>query len=210
MVRVFVAPLGFHEDIVLRFLTAHGAGRGDLVYVVTCGPVVGAVKRAYDSLVALCSKQRFPHPILVELDCRDFYESVRRLKSVFKTHASDEVALCVGGGLRALTIVSLLSLITLEKPFTLHYEPESDVEGFVVEKEFFLNVFRKLSEAERRALEIIVSNPGIRVEDLSNLMSVKEKTARNIVTRLKKRKLVIKRGRLEGVEPTKIALALLA
>lgn len=85
MTRVFIAPLGFHEDIVLRFLVAQRAGRDDLVYVVSCGSLVGAVRRAYDSLVAMCGKQRLPQPVIIGLNCSDFYGSVRRVKDVLRT-----------------------------------------------------------------------------------------------------------------------------
>ncbi len=55
--RVFLMPLGFHEDILLRALNSMRARGGDVVYVLTCGPLVGAVKRAYESLRALCLRQ---------------------------------------------------------------------------------------------------------------------------------------------------------
>jgi hypothetical protein len=48
--RVFFMPLGFHEDILLRAMLNLCVRGGDSVYVVTCGPLVGAVKRAYESL----------------------------------------------------------------------------------------------------------------------------------------------------------------
>ncbi|MEM4846798.1 MAG: hypothetical protein QW794_03455 [Thermosphaera sp.] len=47
MGRVFVAPLGFHEDFVLRSLVRFKATGEDALYVVTCGPTVSAVKRAF-------------------------------------------------------------------------------------------------------------------------------------------------------------------
>jgi len=37
-------PLGFHEDILLRAMTRLRVHREDLVYVVTCSPLVGGVK----------------------------------------------------------------------------------------------------------------------------------------------------------------------
>jgi len=58
--RVFFMPLGFHEDILLRAMLNLRVHGGDSVYVVTCGPLVGAVKRAYESLRAMCLRQGFP------------------------------------------------------------------------------------------------------------------------------------------------------
>ena len=208
MGRVFVAPLGFHEDFVLRSLVKFKAMGGDALYVVTCGPVVSAVKRAIDGLVAMTSRQGLPQPVLVELDCNNFYSSVGRLRELLRKHLEDDVVFCVGGGLRVLTLVVLLALVSLKKPFTLHYEPERGVNEFTVEPEFFLNLFEELDEAERRVLSVVVLNPGVSVGEIARTLGIKEKTVRNIVTKLKKRGLVVKRGRREGVEPTVIAKAL--
>lgn len=205
---MFIAPLGFHEDILLRSLVANRVSRNDTVYAVTCGPLSGAVKRAFDSLVALSGKQGFPLPNLVELNCSDFYQSIRLMKNLVKKHEAEEIVLCIGGGLRALTIITLLALTAIEKPFLLHYEPESGDKEFTVKPEFFYNIFKKPSRVERKALETIISTPGISVKELSEALNIKEKTVRNIISKLKKRKLVIKKGRREGIEPTEIAIAL--
>ncbi|MEM1767883.1 MAG: CRISPR-associated CARF protein Csa3 [Desulfurococcaceae archaeon] len=208
MSRIFIAPLGFHEDIILRSLIALRASCNDIVYVITCEPVSGAVKRAFDSLIALTSRQGFPQPLLIELDCNSFYASVKKVRDVLKKHESDEIILCTGGGLRALTLITLLSLISLKRVFTLHYEPETGVEKFTIRQEFFLNIFKDLSKAERKALELVIKQPGISVKELSTILNIKEKTVRNLITRLKKRGLVVKKGRREGVEPSEISLAL--
>lgn len=208
MVKVFIAPLGFHEDFILRSLVALRATRGDLVCVVTCSPVTGAVKRALDGLVSVCTRQGLPEPVLVEVNCNDFYGSLRKIRNFLKAAGSDNVFFCAGGGLRALSFMILLALVSLKKPFTLHYEPESGIEEFTVKPEFFLNLFKEPSDTELKALNVILLKPGVSVKELAETMDVKEKTVRNIVTRLKKRGLVVKKGKKEGVEPTEIALAL--
>lgn len=208
MSRVFIAPLGFHEDILLRSLIAFRVNRSDVVYAVTCKPVVGAVKKAFDTLVALSGKQGFPPPMLVDLDCNNFYDSIRVIRGIVKRHESNDMVLCIGGGLRALTLITLIALIASEKPFTLHYEPEAGTGEFTIDQKFFLNIFRKLSGIEKKTLSIIISKPGVTVKELSETLGFKEKTVRNTVTKLKKRGLVIKRGRREGVEPTEVAIAL--
>ena len=86
-------------------------GLSDVVYVVTCSPVIGAVKRALESLRALCLKQGFPEPQLVEVNCRDFYESVKRIREVVAKHTSREIYLCTGGGLRILTVIIETALL---------------------------------------------------------------------------------------------------
>ncbi|MEM4717796.1 MAG: CRISPR-associated CARF protein Csa3 [Desulfurococcaceae archaeon] len=208
MPRVFISPLGFHEDFLLRSLVEFKAVNRDIVYTVTCSPLIGGVKRAFDSLIALSSKQGFPTPQLVELDCSNFYESIRRLREILGKHLEDTVIFCAGGGLRFLTLVVLISLFFLRKPFTLHYEPETGVNEFTIKPEFFHNIFEDLDQAERKTLNIVIKNPGANIREISKTLNIKEKTARNIVTRLKKRGLVVKKGRKEGVEPTEIADAL--
>lgn len=208
MSRLFVAPLGYHEDFVLRSLVEFRAGTGDVVYVVTCTPVVGAVKKAFDVLVALAGKQGFPQPNLVELDCGDFYGSVKRLRELFAANLEKEVVFCAGGGLRFLTLAILIALFALKKPFVIHYEPEGNVKGFTVKQEFSVNLYQELNEAEKRILKQVMSKPGVSVREIAQALKLREKTVRNVITRLKKRGLVVKRGRREGVEPTEIALAL--
>ncbi|MEM1697636.1 MAG: MarR family transcriptional regulator [Thermofilaceae archaeon] len=154
------------------------------------------------------TEKRLPQPVLVELDCDDFYSSVRRLRELLGKHLGDSVVFCVGGGLRVLTLAVLIALVSLKKHFTLHYEPEGGVNEFTVEPVFFLNLFEELDEAERRVLSVVVLNPGVSVGEIARTLGIKEKTVRNIVTKLKKRGLVVKRGRREGVEPTVIAKAL--
>ncbi|MEM3938348.1 MAG: hypothetical protein QW373_07150 [Desulfurococcaceae archaeon] len=58
--RVFAAPLGFHEDFILRSLVKFKATGSDTVYVVTCSSVIGAVKSAFDGLIAMSSRRGFP------------------------------------------------------------------------------------------------------------------------------------------------------
>lgn len=208
MPRVFIAPLGFHEDFILRSLVTLRAFRGDSLYVVTCSPVTGAVKRAFDSLIAMTTRQGLPQPNLIEVDCNNFYESMKKVKNTLKYTNTDHIFFCAGGGLRALSFIILLSLLSLKTPFTLHYEPESGVESFTIKQEFFLNLFEKPSEIELKTLNIIITRRKIDIKELAKTMKLKEKTIRNIITRLKKRGLVIKKGRKEGVEPTEIAIAL--
>jgi len=208
LARLFIAPLGFHEDFILRSLISLRITRGDLVYVVTCSPITGAVKRAYDGLTATLTRQGLPQPLLVEVNCGDFYGSFKKVRELVANLKPEQVFFCSGGGLRALTLTILLALVSLKKPFTVHYEAESGIEGFTVKPEFFLNLFSEPSEKELLALKAVISKPGISVKELSEVLGVKEKTARNIVTRLKNRGLVTKKGRREGVEPTEVALAL--
>jgi CRISPR locus-related DNA-binding protein len=209
VVRIFVAPLGFHEDILLRSLTRLGARSGDLVLVVTCLPMVSAVKRAWESLRALSSKQGLPEPRLLELSCEDFYEAFRQLRRALSELPGGDVYFCAGGGLRILTLLAICAFAALRKPFAVYYEPEAEgARPLLIPREFFENTYRGLGRLEERVLKQVLSSPGVTTKELSQALRLKEKTVRNVLARLKKRGLVARRGRREAVEPTPLALAL--
>jgi len=206
--RIFLMPLGFHEDILLRAMTNLRVHRGDLVYVITCSPIVGAVKRALESLRALCLKQGFPEPQLLELDCRDFYGSVRRVKNVILEHRDVELYFCSGAGLRILLHIVEIALLASRRPFTLHYEPEAEgVEPITIPNTLYANILRKPSEIEERVLKLIVESGEITVKELALKLGVKEKTVKNTLTRLKNLGLITKKGKGK-ITTTQITLAL--
>lgn len=206
--RVFIAPIGFHENIVLRSLVSHGGSKSDILLVLSCTPIIGGVRTAIDNLTGLARRQGLPEPIVVELECNDFYGSLKRLREILGRYLSYETVFIAGGGLRALTILIILALISYEKPFTIHYEPEADMEGFVVKPELMTNIYRGLGGTEYKALIEIIKTPGVDIKELAHRIGLKEKSTRNIVTRLKKRGLIIKKGKREGIYPTDIAIAL--
>ena len=208
--RVFLMPLGFHEDILLRAMTRLRVHREDLVYVVTCSPLVGAVKRALESLRALCLKQGFPEPILLEVECRDFYESVRRVKSTISQHGDAELVLCSGSGLRILLHILEVAVLASRRPFTLHYEPEAEgVDPVTIPSTLYASILESPSRLEEEVLRVLVENKEISVKDLALKLRVKEKTVRNVITRLKNRGLVVKTGKGK-VSATQVALVLYA
>jgi len=201
-------PLGFHEDILLRSMTRLRVQRGDVVYVITCSPLIGAVKRALESLKALCLKQGFPEPRILELECRDFYESVKRVKSIINEHFNDDLYFCSGAGLRILLHIIEIALIASRKPFTLHYEPEAEgVDPVTIPSTLYVNILRKPSEIEERVIKLVVESGEITVKEIALKLGVKEKTVRNILTRLKNLGLITKKGR-GRVTATQIALLL--
>jgi len=52
--------LVFTRILFLRSLVKFKATGSDAVYVVTCSSVIGAVKSAFDGLVAMSSRRGFP------------------------------------------------------------------------------------------------------------------------------------------------------
>ncbi|MEM1732955.1 MAG: CRISPR-associated CARF protein Csa3 [Desulfurococcaceae archaeon] len=208
MPRVFIAPIGFHEDFVLRSLIVLNGSRNDVLLVLSCIPILGGVRTAIENLAGLARRQGLPDPQVVELECSNLYHSLRHLRGVLKKYLSNDIVLIAGGGLRALTIIAIIALISYKKPFTIHYEPETDMERFTVKPELLVNIYSNPGETELRALEEIIKSPGLDVKELAHRLGLKEKSTRNLVTRLKKRGLVVKKGRREGIYPTDIALAL--
>jgi len=153
--RVFYMPIGFHEDILLRAMMRLRVGQGDIVYVITCSPIIGAVKRAIESLKAMCLRQGLIEPNVVELNCRDFYDSIRVLRKIIEKHRDLETYVCSGAGLRILVHLVEIALLTSRKTFNLYYEPEAEgVEPIFIPSQLYLNIYRKPSGLEEEILKI--------------------------------------------------------
>ena len=92
----------------------------------------------------------------------------------------------------------------------VHYEPEAEgVDPVTMPSAFMENAMRGLSAVEERVLREVVASPGVSMKELSAKLGLKEKSVRNVLTRLRKRGLVAKRARGRA-EPTQIAIALYA
>jgi len=207
-VRLFIVPLGFHEDIVLRALIRLGAQPGDVVYTVTCGPAAEAVKRAFESLQAQCLRQGLPEPKLLELNCRDFYGSIRAVRSTLSEYGEAEVFFCSGGGLRILTHIVEVALFVTRRPFNLHYEPEGEGASVVdVPNTLFRVMYEGVRGIREKVLRKVIENPGIAVKEISQMLGVEEKTVQNALTWLKERGLVVRKPKGRA-RPTEIAVAL--
>ena len=204
-----MSPLGFHESTVLRLLQEYRVSRRDRIVVLTCKPLVGGVKRAYESLRALCTTQGFPDPDLVELECSSFYQSFRAVYSRLLDLDAEEDVLEVGAGLRILGYTAMLALLRLGRPFKVHYEPEAgSLNPQEIPWEFIEVVIRGLSPSEADILEIVLGSPGITIGEIASVTGRKEKSVRNIVSQLRKKGLIDKRGRSENLYPTQRATAL--
>jgi len=207
--RVFVFPLGFHEDPLLRLLTDFRAGLNDEVIVFTCEPMHGGVRRAFESLRAFCIKQGFPEPESEVLECSDFYESFKHVRRVLEKFRDVEVVVEVGAGLRILGQIITATLLFLGKEFTLHYEPEGGVgEPVTVPKEFFSLIIKEPTDFEKKVLSEVIKDPGVTVKEVSSRLNRNEKTIRNTVSKLRGRGLIEKKARSERLEATKLAKAL--
>ncbi|MEZ0394286.1 MAG: CRISPR-associated CARF protein Csa3 [Desulfurococcaceae archaeon] len=208
--RLFICPLGFHEDFVLRALIRRRASPSDRALALVCGPAAGGVLRAWESLTAQCNRQGLPRPELLQLTCSDAYAALGEVRRAIESAGDAEVVLCAGGGMRLLTIVALLALVALRRRFSIHYEPEGGEQGreLFVGPELSSAIYEGLSELERKVISLALEQPGIRFSELSRALGIKEKTARNVASRLRRRGLLEKRGRGEGLFATPLAAAL--
>jgi len=206
--RVFISPLGFHEDVVLKLLADYRAGPGDKLFIITCG-LAGAVKVAFDSLKALCAKQGFPEPELIDLDCSDVYGSLRVLSERIGSVGAEEFILEIGAGMRIAGYLALFTLVKHGKVFEIHYRSENTNLTVTIPWSFLSALFKGLSASEKQVLELVAKNPGVTVKDLALMLDKKEKSVRNVVSMLKSKGLVEKRGPREALYPTDMALALI-
>jgi CRISPR locus-related DNA-binding protein len=208
--RVFIAPLGFHEDSVLRMLVHYRASPGDRLVAVTCSPLAPGSRRAFESLRAQCLRQGLPEPLLVEVSCSRFYEAfpalLRQLRALGEP---EEAVLEVGTGPRILGHLASLVLERLGWRYTIHYEPETGLDQPVEVPWGFIEAVKlRLSKPEEALLRLAVSRPGVTVAEAARETGWSEKTVRNIASRLRGKGLLEKRGRSEALEPTPYAVAL--
>lgn len=197
MGRLFVVTLGFHEDHVMRRLVSDKAVRSDRVILVTASPVAAATQRAYESLIAACSRMSLPRPELVEVPA-DPYGGLKTLLSLMI--GEDELVVDLSGGMRYLSVYVLLALLLMRRRSRIYLQPESGEVSEVLIPETVIEVFfNPPKPVELELLRLIGSNEGLTTRDLSRFSGRAEKTVMNIVSSLSKRGLILRRGRRGGV-----------
>lgn len=204
--KLYIFPLGFHEDFILRRLSRTDANRYDHILVITCQPLGAGTRRAYGSLHAKTIDLGFGEPELIVLDCSDPAESMNALWNAVGNKVYDEIIVDISGGMRILSIIAILTLLIKRIPFTLYYQPESGAfEETIIPKEIIQLIIQPLTSIEKHLLEIISGKGAATVKELSNTMGRKEKTIMNIIARLRNKKLIVKKTRKHIVQPTKWA-----
>jgi Sugar-specific transcriptional regulator TrmB. len=133
---------------------------------------------------------------------------VKKIREIINMHSESEFYLCSGAGLRILSHVVEVALLASRKPFNLYYEPETEgSEPILVPATLYLNIYKRPSGLEEEVLKFIIANRVVSVKEITQSLHVKEKTVRNILTRLKKMGLVAKSGK-GLVQTTPVAIAL--
>jgi len=200
--RLFIITLGFHEDHVIRRLVSDKVVEDDRVVLITASPVATATQRAYESLLTLCSKMRFPRPELVGVPCNP-YEGLRVLISLVM--GEGDVVLDLSGGMRYLAVYALIALLLTRRRGRIYLQPESGEVGEVEIPETLIGVFLDPPKpAEVELLKLIRGSEGVGVRDLARLSSKAEKTVMNLISELSRRGLVVRRGRGGGIFLTSV------
>lgn len=205
--RVFLFPLGFHEDPSIRVLVEFKTFSDDKILVFTCKPLSPGSRRAFESLKAFSTSQRFPEPVLVLVNCSDFYDSFKVVIQAVKPFDALFIVE-IGMGPRIISHILVQALLYAGKSFILHYEPETGVDSPVIIEQGFLEVISKgLSTSEKNLLRAVPQD-GATVYELTKALGVSEKTTRNLVSRLKAKGLLTKVGKGERIFLTKAGWAL--
>lgn len=199
--RSFVFTLGFHEDHVIRRLHSHNALSEDVIVLFTVSPISPAVRRAFEGVRGYALRTGLSEPKLVEVPLNPpdgIFTIMGFLRSIPKPFIVD-----LSGGMRALGVFVIVSLMLMGEDVDLYLQPEGGEVGEVhVPRELFEFMRRPLSDAELEVLRVICKSPGVTVEELAEFTGKSEKTVRNLLIRLRKL-LIVQRGRYAGLYPTK-------
>ncbi|MEB3691951.1 MAG: CRISPR-associated CARF protein Csa3, partial [Caldisphaeraceae archaeon] len=190
--RLFIATLGFHEDVVLRILNKYYAGAGDVIKVFTLHPAAGAAKKAFEYLRTDLIKLGISNDNikLIEVPEGDMVESL----SLFINEISEsgekpeEIIFCLGGGSRIVvvpaTIASMIISLSGIK-VKISITSEAYTGGITEASADWFSIPAFISEQRIRLLEAIGNNEGANIAKISNILGQKEKTIKNRISELK-------------------------
>jgi CRISPR locus-related DNA-binding protein len=202
VLRSFVFTLGFHEDHVVRRLHMHNALSEDVIVLFTVGPVVPAVRRAFEGVRGYALRTGLSEPRLVEVPLdppNAIYVIMSTLEDLPRPLIID-----ISGGMRVLGVLILISLLLIGwEGVDIYLQPEGgDVREVHIPRELFEFMRYPLSDSELEIVKAVSESPGITIEELARVMGRSEKTIRNSIVRLKKL-LIVQKGRYAGLYPTK-------
>lgn len=208
MGRVFIMPLGFHEDRAMRMFIENSVTERDRVYIITANKTLSVV-RAYESLVAFCRKIRLPDPELVEVPM-DLSGGISRILQILR-ETDGEVVVDLSRGMRYLIVYTLIALLLSNRTATIHIQPESGEATEIVIPKQLLEVARNPPRGLYiEILRVVSESEGASVEEISRALGKSAKTVTNCLTKLGKLKLVSRRGRERGIYLTDLGKLVLA
>lgn len=202
--RLFIFPLGFHEDFAMRTLNQFSASNEDKIIVITLSPIVKATKSAFTSLLLNTQRIGISDTNLIEIDSTDFSKVVMKIIKAFNSLniKPEQIIIDPSGGLRIFDLALFFTGILLSlKGFksTLVIQPESaNYEPTSIDLRDLLNILR-LDESYMEIIKQINENDGSTIEELSSKLNVADKTIRNKISELKKLNIVMQKGRGQGI-----------
>ena len=207
--RLVVATLGFHEHFALRLLNRLGAGHGDYVAAVTVKPPAAAVHSAWRSLAGIASRLGVEPLELYEVDPTDLEAATASIvewleEKTVQTGAAHTIIEATGGA-RILTVAVLLAAITMTGRRSIEVYIQSDTNQVWqarITPDLIEALTTPLTREKARILQAITQAPGSTPQAIAAHIGMHPKTVLNHITKLKKLKLVIQKGRNRGLYPT--------
>ena len=209
--RLFIFPIGSHEDFAIRTLNKFSASKEDKIIAITLSPAVNATKNAFNSLSLNAQRIGISDINLIEIDSTDFSKVVMTIIKKFNelNIIPEQIIIDTSGGLRIFDLALFFSGFLLSlKGFksTLIIQPESaNYETTSLDLRDLLNILR-LDASSIEIINQVDVNEGSTIEELSAKLNVADKTIRNKISELKKLNLIMQKGRGQGIYLTDLGL----
>ncbi len=193
MSKALILTLGFETKFCYRAILRHGIEEGDRVILVTAG-LVDKVRKAYED-IRLFITTSFGEKVkveLMEINVRDFTNAIKRLMEKLFELKDYELIINLSGGMRALILIVLFSLIISRiKNIKVEIELE-DLSGVINIPEQLINIMelgRRLTD-DRIKILMEIHKGSNDVKTLASKLNKDESTIRRNIGILEEMKLV--------------------
>lgn len=214
--KILVASLGFDERHVIRSVI--GMGMGGIDEIILLVPDWGLEERTIEAieeiekiaeLAGISSRRIRVEKIKVE----DFWKAVSRIIELLREgymKGVDEIIVSLGGGLRILVLETYTAVILIEEGIRKKIKIKIDIEtkgkGPLIEGEE-IPLCIELTPTEKIVLREIVDKRKATLKQLTETLEIPRSTIWKILSKLVKKKLLIKHGK--QYTPTKTAETLI-
>jgi CRISPR locus-related DNA-binding protein len=197
MGRCFIITLGFHSDVGLRRIAEKGVKPGDKVLIVS-GPPVQASKQAIEEFVLYASKVNVDQKNIREIhvDPLKASEGIEEIARTIEDFCGEEgIILELGGGLRAVSALVLLTLFGLRRKFAIESSVEGTGMSYSVPEGFVDFLINRVGTRDGDVIEKLRESDDSDARELAKSIGCGEKTVVNRMSALKKIGLIEKQGR---------------
>ncbi len=193
MGKALILTLGFEEKFCYRAILRHGIEEGDRVILITAG-LIDKVRKAYENIKTFIYTS-FGEKVKVELlqiDVKEFSKSAKKLIEKLLELKDYELIINLSGGMRALIIIVLFSVIISRlKNIKVEIELE-DLSGVINIPEQLINLIelgKRLTD-ERIKILMEIGKGCNDVRSLATRLNKDESTIRRNIGILEELKLV--------------------